>query len=256
MARAKQKEKIAISIDRGLLAAVDARIDGSVIKSRSGAIEALLGQGLRDSGITKAVLLLKSGHIPVALKEIDGKPLVERQAEFFSRNGILRLYVLTQPSKKAAELRGILRNAPLHAEVLEQNVKGSALALKAVQENLSGSSFIVMDGDTLMDFGLARMMQKHLESGRIATMGLVNSPIAERYTSVSLDGDSVRRLDRKKHSVSRIIDAGIYIFSPRIFDFISARTASLVADVLPAVAAKQEMQGFFIFGQYMHMAEM
>ena len=53
------KNKIAISIDRSVLRMVDSKIDGSMLRSRSQAIEYFLRKGIEGDSITTAVLLLK-----------------------------------------------------------------------------------------------------------------------------------------------------------------------------------------------------
>ena len=64
-----KKPKIAISLDQSLLDQVDSKVDGSIIRSRSQAIEYFLRKGLKESSIDIAVLMIKGEHQKNSLKE-------------------------------------------------------------------------------------------------------------------------------------------------------------------------------------------
>ena len=64
------KSKIAISVDNSLLKLVDSKVDRSVIRSRSQAIEFFLKKGLQEQSVSIAVLLLKGGHQVFSLKQV------------------------------------------------------------------------------------------------------------------------------------------------------------------------------------------
>ena len=93
------KSKIAISLDNPLLKLVDSKVDGSVIRSRSQAIEYFMKKGLQEQSVTVAVLLLKGEHQQSALKEVKGVSLLKQQIDFFSNHGINTLYIVTQHTK-------------------------------------------------------------------------------------------------------------------------------------------------------------
>ena len=78
-----KKEKIAISLDKPLLDLVDSKVDGSVIRSRSQAIEFFLRKGLKEQTISTVVLLIKGEKQKVLLKELKGKSLLKNQVDFF-----------------------------------------------------------------------------------------------------------------------------------------------------------------------------
>lgn len=75
------KSKIAISVDNSLLKLVDSKVDGSMIRSRSQAIEFFLKKGLQEQSVNVAVLLLKGEHQEPALKEVKGNSLIKQQIE-------------------------------------------------------------------------------------------------------------------------------------------------------------------------------
>lgn len=253
MPKAQYKEKIAISIDPMLLSRIDSTIDNSLIKSRSQAIEVLLGRAL-GTGVRKAAILLKAEHIPLSLSEVSGKPVILRQLDFLAKNGISKVLILTGPSKNTAALQKLLSKQPLPFEIVGQKAKGTAASIYAARKHFSNEHFVLMSGDTLMDFDLAKMIEKHLASGKLITMGLINSPVAHNYTSVNLEGDTIKELKERKQGISHIINAGIYIVSPSSLKLLAGKK-DLVTEVFPKLVKGNEIQGYFAFGNYTHLGE-
>src|SRR3989338_5196285 len=167
------KSKIAISLDNSTLKTVDSKVDGSVIRSRSQAIEYFLKKGLQEQSVSVAVLLLKGEHPPFPLKEING----------------------------------------------------------------------------------ASMIKKHMESEKLATMGLMTREKASSYGTAILDGDLVVDFQEKpKHYSTNIVNAGIYIFKPEIFEMFDD-SISLEKDLFPKLARIKQLVGFFTYGEYLHASK-
>src|SRR3989338_3599182 len=127
------KEKIAISIDSGLLSLLDSKVDGAMLRSRSQAIEYFLGKGLQEDAVTTAVLLLRGSQQGIALKQIQGKPVLQRQIDFFISSGIKTIYLVTQSPSR--ELRESLVGLPV--EIVEANKRGNAGALSELSEKIT-----------------------------------------------------------------------------------------------------------------------
>ena len=246
------KSKIAISVDSSLLKIVDSKVDGSVIRSRSQAIEYFLKRGLQEQAVSIAVLLLKGEHQSIALEDVKGISLIKQQIEFFSKYGIKTVYIVTQHTKKMNLLLDEISNAKINVEIIEKQSKGNADALIAVKEKIS-SSFIVMSGDTYNNFDLFKMIKKHTESEKLATMGLMTREKPSSYGTAILDGDLIVDFQEKpKHYSTNIVNAGIYIFNPEIFELFED-TISLEKDLFPKLARMKQLVGFFTYGEYLHV---
>ena len=248
------KAKIAISVDNSLLKLVDSKVDGSVIRSRSQAIEYFLKKGLQEQSVNAAVLLLKSEHQAFALKSIKGTSLIKHQIDFFSKYGIKTIYIVTQHTKNMNLLLNEVSDAKINVEIIEKQSKGNADALQSVKEKIS-NSFVVMSGDTYNNFDLLKMIKKHMESEKLATMGLMTREKASSYGTAILDGDLIVDFQEKpKHYSTNIVNAGIYIFNPEIFELFED-VASLEKDLFPKLARIKQLVGFFTYGEYMHVTD-
>ena len=136
------KSKIAVSIDNSLLTLVDSKVDKSVIRSRSQAIEYFLKKGLHEQSVNTAVILLKGDHQTIALEKINSTSLIKRQIDFFSKYGINSVYIITQYTKNMNLLLNEISDSKLNVEIIEKSSKGNADALKAIKEKIS-NSFVV-----------------------------------------------------------------------------------------------------------------
>lgn len=246
------KAKIAISLDNPLLKLVDSKVDGSVIRSRSQAIEYFLKKGLQEQSVSVAVLLLKGDHQTFAMKNLKGTSLIKQQIDFFSRYGIKTVYIITQHTKNMNLLLSEVSDAKINVEIIERNAKGNADALKSIKERIS-NSFVVMSGDTYNSFDLLKMIKKHMESEKLATMGLMTREKTSSYGTAVLDGDLIVDFQEKpRHYSTNIVNAGIYIFKPEVFELFES-SVSLEKDLFPKLARIKQLAGFFTYGEYMHV---
>ncbi len=248
----QRKPKVAISLDQNLLNLIDSKVDGSVIRSRSQAMEFFLRKGLQEQSINTAVLLIKGEHQAKLLKNFKGKTLIKSQIEFFSKNVINNLYIVTQHTKNISLLLNEISDSKINAEIVETNAKGNAEALQAIKDNIK-SSFVAMSGDTYNNFDLLKMAKKHLELDKMASMGLMTREKTAAYGTAILDGDLIVDFQEKpKQSSTNIVNAGIYIFKPEVFELFE-NVSSLEKDLFPKLARLKQLTGFFTYGEYEHL---
>ncbi|MBW2976420.1 hypothetical protein KY347_03165 [Candidatus Woesearchaeota archaeon] len=246
-----KKSKVAVSMDKNLLDLVDGKVDGSVIRSRSQAVEFFLRKGLQEQSINTAVLLIKGEHQMNMLNKIKGKSLIKNQIDFFALYGISQVYIVTQHSKNINLLLNEISDARINVEIIEKEARGNAQALKALKEKIK-NSFVVMSGDTYNNFDLLKMIRKHLEMDKIVTMGLMTREKTSGYGTAILDGDFIVDFQEKpKQSSTNIVNAGIYIFKPEVFELFD-NASSLEKDLFPKLARLKQLIGFFTYGEYEH----
>jgi|TARA_Y100000310_G_scaffold100611_2_gene98451 NDP-sugar pyrophosphorylase family protein len=246
------KPKVAISLDKNLLNLIDSKVDGSVIRSRSQAMEFFLKKGLQEQSINTAVLLIKGEHQRNLLKKLKGKTLIKNQLEFFAQYGINNLYIITQHTKNINLLLNEISESNINVEIIETNARGNAEALQVVKDKVK-NSFIVMSGDTYNNFNLLKMIKKHLELDKMSTMGLMTREKTSGYGTAILDGDFVVDFQEKpKQGSTNIVNAGIYIFKPEVFELFE-NVNSLEKDLFPKLSRLKQLIGFFTYGEYEHL---
>ena len=84
-------------------------------------------------------------------------------------------------------------------------------------------------------------------------MGLMTREKISSYGTAILDGDLIVDFQEKpKHYSTNIVNAGIYIFNPEIFELFED-VASLEKDLFPKLARTKQLVGFFTYGEYLHV---
>jgi NDP-sugar pyrophosphorylase family protein len=112
----------------------------------------------------------------------------------------------------------------LHEPVL----MGSAGALKPLAEYFGNETFVVVGCDDLTDLPLDELTAFHRQREAIATIALVERDEVDQYGVVVLDerGKIVGFQEKPARGTerSRLVNTGIYVFEPAIFDRIPAAT--------------------------------
>jgi NDP-sugar pyrophosphorylase family protein len=247
-----KKEKIAISIDKDILGAVDSSIDGTLIRSRSQAIEAILSRGLKATIVDTAVILLHPRHISVALKNMDDASLIRKQIDFLKRNWIRDVKIATGISNDVESLIEEIRGEE-SVEIVQKDCDGNGDALFSLRDNLP-DNFVVMSGDVFNDFSIQGMIKDHIDKGKLVTMGLMTKEKNAKYGTAVLDGSLIVEFSEKPKSASTyVVNAGIYLFKKEAFNLFDEKTKSLENDLFPRLARIRQLQGYFTKGKYVHM---
>ncbi len=105
---------------------------------------------------------------------------------------------------------------------------GSAGGVKRVQDFLGDDTFVVIGCDEVTDMRLDALLAFHKKREAIATIGLVHSGDVTQYGVVILD-DQGRIVDFQEkpklgEERSHLVNTGVYVFEPSIFDRIPADT--------------------------------
>jgi len=261
------KEKIAISMDRALLRRVDARVDGSNIKSRSHAIELLLLQALGGTGSDLHALILCGGEgkglrpltyrLPKSLVEVGGKPILQRIVAWLKSNGVGHITLAT--GHLGLEIESYFGDGSAFGVAIdythEREPLGTAGALNALREKERGT-FLVLNGDVLCSFDLRAMLEAHRRSNAVATMALKSVRDAGQYGVVEMEGDRITKFEEKakQGGESRLVNAGVYVLSSKIFDYLPEK-GMFERDVFPKLAQKGLMRGYIFTGPWVDVTD-
>lgn len=112
----------------------------------------------------------------------------------------------------------------LHEEVL----MGSAGAVKPLQSFFGDGTFVVVGCDDLTNLPIDTLVAMHEGKRAVATIGLVVRPRVDQYGVVVLDDDGRITGFQEKPAPgterSKLVNTGIYAFSPEIFERIPEHT--------------------------------
>ncbi len=193
-----------------------------------------LGTRLRSLGL----------DVPKVMVPIGGKPLLQHHLEMLRDQGIREFIVNLHhlPEKITDYFGDGSRFGVSLAYSHEPQLLGTAGAVKKMEDDLRGGTFLVMYGDNLVRLRFAPLLEFHRARKAWATVALFES--AEPWTGGVVETEPngrVRRFvekpDRKEISTN-LISAGILVLEPAVLDAIPAgQFCDFGKDVLPKLVA-------------------
>lgn len=194
-------------------------------------------------------------EIPKPMLPVQGKPILAHQIEMLKKNGIenviLSLGYLQR--KISSHFRNGSRFGVRIKYVVEPKPLGTAGPLRLAKRYLK-DSFVVMNGDTLIDTDLQTMYEFHRKQGTPATIALVKAGKVGASGLVGLRDGKIESFTEKPKSTgctpttteSALINAGVYVFEPEIVRRIPRGRSMLEKDVFPKLAKRGLLSGIAV----------
>jgi mannose-1-phosphate guanylyltransferase len=106
---------------------------------------------------------------------------------------------------------------------VEEELLGTAGGVRACADFFGEDDFLVISGDALTDIDLGALAQRHRDSGGIATLAVKKVSDTREYGVVLHDREGritgFQEKPSPEEALSDLGNCGIYVFSPRIFDY-------------------------------------
>jgi len=186
------------------------------------------------------------------LVPVRGKTILERNLLFLKRAGIRKcILTLCSGKEKVVAFLEAKRSFGLRiAFSYEDRLLGTAGGVKKVQGLLGDQDFLVFYGDNLSDFDIQKLWRVHRQNKAIGTIGVFD-PKKARHSGVLaglLELDAQGRVEKfaekrnnQKTPEKGYVNAGIAVFSPKIFREIPARrVCDLARDIYPKLLKKKQ----------------
>jgi mannose-1-phosphate guanylyltransferase len=197
------------------------------------------GRGLRFRPVTES--------IPKPLFPFLNVPLIRAHLERLFRRGFLEAGVNLHHlgEKIESHLRDRAADLPNLSFFPEPDILGTAGALRNAAAWLEGGDFLVVNTDTVIEPDIPALLSRHRETGRAATLLVVENREPDRYTPLQAEGDRITGFGIKGERP--LLYTGVCVMSPRVLPRIPPGEASLVADLwAPMLAEKREQIGWLL----------
>lgn len=165
-----------------------------------------------------------TNDIPKPMLKVGNKPIVETIIDGFKQYGYTNFIFSVNYKKEviqnyfqSGEAFGITIDY-----VEEEKRMGTAGALSLI-ENRPTEPFFVMNGDLLTQVNFDQLMQFHLEHDAVATMCVREYEYQVPYGVIETNGTDLTAIKEKPIHRS-FVNAGIYVLSPEVFDYIPNET--------------------------------
>lgn len=174
-----------------------------------------------------------------------GTPLIEYTLAQLERAGIHEVVVNLhhQPETITRVLDEVAKRGWRIHYSREPTLLGTAGGLKQAASILGDETFVLVNGDTLVDVDLAALVDWHRQRGGDATLLVRPKPTGSDYTALGLDpGARVVAIGGEPSPPHMF--AGVWVFEPSVFDRIPAsRFSGLEVEVLPDLVKERAVFG-------------
>jgi NDP-sugar pyrophosphorylase family protein len=260
------REHISLTIDKNILSEVVKTIDGNNIRNRSHAFEVLLSRVIDTKKVRKAFILAGGKgtrlrpityEIPKPMVLIHGRPLLEHTINLLKKNDIRNIILsVGYMGEKIKEYFGNGSKLGVNISYVEENEPtGTAGALRLAKPLLDDCNFIMINGDNLYKIDYPEMIQASLSNGAVATIALTTVSDPSKFGVAKMKGTRIVDFVEKPkpdEAPSNLINAGIYIFNSKIFDYIPDKHFSMIeTEVFPKLIADEQFYGYVMEGQWL-----
>lgn len=193
---------------------------------------------------------------PKPLVEFCNKAMILHQIEALANVGCTEvvLAVNYQPEKMRAFLEKKEKELGIKITTsLELEPMGTAGPIKLAEHCLNdGEPFFVLNSDVSCEYPFQQMIdfQQKTNAGGVLLATPVEDPSKFGVIIYDDNGKIERFVEKPQKFISRYINAGIYYFTPAIFDRIELRPTSIEKEVFPLMASEgllyvMELDGFW-----------
>jgi len=188
-------------------------------------------------------------RVPKCLVPIKGKPLLHYWLRLCETYGIKEILINLHHLPHLVE--EFLNKSSYRLKIrtfYEEKLLGSAGTIAANRDFVAGEEgFFIFYADNLTNVNLEKMRKFHKGHGGILTMGLFKANKPKECGIAELDRNRlvVEFAEKPHHPKSDLANAGVYMASPQIFDYIPHKeVVDWGFDVLPRLVGK--MYGYLI----------
>lgn len=260
-----KRERITITLKPELLKVLANTIDGHKVRNRSHAVELALSKALLKKPVK--VLVLAGGkdirlpqlgkEMPKSLLPIQGRPLLEHTVLCLKASGLDE--VIISIGQSGQKIRDHFRNGSrfgVNISYIEQNQikRGTAQPLRQAQAQLMDNNFLLIYGDVLANINFGDFLEFHeQQKNLVATMALASVERVSMWGVARLVGSKVAEFQEKPKNPttqSHLVNAGIYVMSPKIFEYLTPEMIKLESDLFPRLAEENRLGGYSFGGNW------
>jgi NDP-sugar pyrophosphorylase family protein len=209
------------------------------------------GKGTRISSIFP--------DIPKSMIPFQGKPLLQHQIEQLKQYGIRKILMcLGYLSDSITDYfgSGIQFDVDLDYEI-ETTPQGTAGSLYLLKDRLN-KNFLVINGDIIFNVNFYNLFDYHQKKGGIATLTTHINPHPLDSDLVETDEQNrIKKIHVRPHApdfdISHFANAGISIFSPKLFDYIiPSKKQNIEKHLIPAMIKDNQSIYAYQTDEYIH----
>jgi mannose-1-phosphate guanylyltransferase len=201
---------------------------------------------------------------PKTLFPIVNKPLLQWIFERLAKNGVKEAILAVNLQTEFYIKRQRIPKCGLRIKYSIDPPKmplGTAGPIKKAEKLIGHADpFLVLNGDVFADLNYTEMLEKHRESKALATIALCEVEDPSRYgvAEIGENGRIKRFIEKpaKGAAPTNLINAGIYVLSPKVFQYIQkGKPVSMEREVFQKLAEDGELYGHVVHGLWIDIGK-
>lgn len=164
---------------------------------------------------------------PTSLMPIKGEPLILQTIKKLKSQGVDQVYIIVNYMEEA--FRDLFEERTDVNIVVQEELSGTAEALKNV--DFIEDNFIVINSDVVVsEEDIGKLIESH--EGDLSLLATDESK-AEKFGVLSIQNDEITSIEEKpEEPENTLVNSGIYILTPDIFQLLEASTQSSLTKVI------------------------
>lgn len=159
--------------------------------------------------------------VPKPMAPVSGKPFLYHILKWLEKYDIGKVVISAgYKADVIKEYFGDSFNLMSLAYAVEEKPLGTGGAVTFAAKMISGSVYLIVNGDTWFPIDLDRFWSFHSKSGNSFSIALKRMKDFSRYGTVECNGDTITRFNEKKYCEEGLINGGIYLADS---DFVESR---------------------------------
>lgn len=191
-----------------------------------------------------------TNDIPKPMLKVGNKPIVESIIEGFKQYGYTN-FIFSVNYKKEV-IQDYFQNGNIMGisiDYIEEKKRMGTAGALSLLENRPTEPFFVMNGDLLTQVNFDQLMQFHQEQNAVATMCVREYEYQVPYGVIETDG--VELISIKEKPIHRsFVNAGIYVLSPEVFEYIPVDTFYDMPSLFEALINQGKKTSVFPIHEY------
>lgn len=194
------------------------------------------GYGSRIKKITK-------NKIPKPLLKINKKPFLDYLIQNLCKYNINKIYIIAGHKGNLIKKRyqNKYQNLVQIKCIVEKKTKGTGYALNYVKNKIK-NDFILINGDTFLDFDLNYFFKKKIHKFALGCMVVTKDfkkSLTNNLLNLNIDKNNIVIFSKK----NKFISCGIIFFKKKILKLINKKIFSLENDILSKLIIKKKLNG-------------
>lgn len=188
--------------------------------------------------------------IPKPMLKVGNKPIVETIIDGFKQYGYNNFIFSVNYKKEviqdyfqSGEMFGVT------IDYIEETKRMGTAGALSLLENRPAEPFFVMNGDLLTQVNFDQLMKFHKEQNAIATMCVREYEYQIPYGVIETDGTDLTAI-KEKPTHRSFVNAGIYLLSPKVLDYIPTDTFYDMPTLFEALINHGERTSVFPIHEY------